>query len=159
MTYYRYDSHTQNAADRFWSKVEKTSKCWHWQAYRDSDGYGQFTLNFLGQKYVLRAHRVSWLLSNKTDWPVDKPVARHLCNNPSCVRPDHIEPGTVSENTIDSIQAGTFKINRGAARTVITPIGEFRTGQKAAQALGVSHNTLIQWLKKQKPGYCYSPHK
>lgn len=156
MTYYKYDSHSESARQRFESKYDiSPNGCWLWNKYKDSDGYGQFTLNFNGQKYVLRAHRFSWLLSNRMDWPSDKPVARHACNNPGCVNPAHILPGTVSENTLDSIAAGTYVKNRGAARPITTPLGDFENGQKAAAALGISHNTLIQWIKKNKPGYNY----
>lgn len=157
MTYYKYDTHTESARQRFESKYNVVaSGCWEWNRYRDADGYGQFTFNFTGKKYNLRAHRFSWLLANRQDWPADKPVARHTCNNPCCVNPNHIVPGTASENTLDSIAAGTFVKNRGAARPVSTPIGNFDSGQQAAQALGISHNTLIKWISSNKPGFSYS---
>jgi len=34
-------------------------------------------------------------------------VLRHTCNNPACVNPEHIVPGTHSENMQDSVRAGT----------------------------------------------------
>jgi hypothetical protein len=49
---------------------------------------------------------LGWILANKQDWPEDKPVARHTCNNPACVNPDHIIPGTQYENVHDMIAAG-----------------------------------------------------
>jgi len=154
MTYYKYDNNTIKAIERFNSKFEKKdSGCWEWIAFRDADGYGQFTLNVPGKKHMLRAHRFSWIIANKQDWPTDKPVARHLCNNPCCVNSEHITPGTVSENTIDSINAGTFVKNYGARKPVMTPLGEFESGQKAARALGISHQTLIEWMKTKPTQY------
>lgn len=157
MTYYKYDTHTQRAADRFQTKYTKAeSGCWEWQAYKDSDGYGEFTVNIPGQKFRLRAHRFSWVISHKTDWPSDKPVARHLCNNPSCVNPEHICPGTVKENAQDAIVAGThYNGTKARQRPVITPHGRFESGAAAARALGIRHPALIALLKQTDSGYIY----
>lgn len=156
MTYYRYDQHTQSAQERFDKKYIKTDMgCWQWQSPVDADGYGSFTLNFDGKKYALRAHRYSWIMSNKQDWPTDKPVARHVCNNPSCVNPEHIMPGTVKENAADAIAAGThYRGTNARKRAVKTPIGEFESGAAAARALGIRHPHLIQLLKTHND-YCY----
>jgi hypothetical protein len=157
MTYYFYNQHTQQAQDRFNSKFEKVkSGCWEWLPSKDADGYGQFTLNFEGKKYVLRAHRYSWVLANKKDWPTDKPVARHTCNNPGCVNPKHILPGTVKENASDAIKAGThYNGTNARKRPVITPIGNFESGAAASRALGIRHPALIKLLKQKDSGYRY----
>jgi hypothetical protein len=156
MTYYRYDQHVQNAATRFDSKIDKTASCWNWLPPKDADGYGQFTLNFLGRKHVLRAHRLSWVFANKQDWPVNKPVARHLCNNPGCVNPDHIVPGTAKENAADAVKNGTqYNGTNSRKRSVNTPIGTFESGAEAARTLGIRHPHLIALLKKPGSGYTY----
>jgi len=154
MTYYKYDTHTQNAKARFDTKYTiQQDGCWSWNPYRDSDGYGSFTININKHKYTLRAHRYSWVIANQQDWPADKPVARHTCNNPCCVNPDHIVPGTVSENTFDSIRAGTY-VN-ATKRPVSTPIGDFDSGVAAAQALNIRPSHLCKLLKDGAPGYAY----
>lgn len=152
MTYYRYDTHTAAAQERFDKKYIPTdSGCWQWQSPVDTDGYGQFTLNFEGKKYMLRAHRYSWIVANKQDWPSDKPVARHLCNNPSCVNPNHIVPGTAKENAADAIAAGThYRGTNATKRAVITPLGEFESGSAAARAHGMRYTHLIHLLKTNK---------
>jgi hypothetical protein len=157
MTYYKYDTHSESARKRFESKYSPAANgCWNWTQYRDSDGYGQFTLNVPGKKYQLRAHRFSWVIANQSDWPSDKPVARHLCNNPSCVNPEHIEPGTAKENALDAIAAGThFNGTNSRKRPVSTPIGNFESGAAAARALGIRHPHLIQLLKQPNSGYTY----
>jgi hypothetical protein len=75
--------------DRFWSKVDARGVCWEWTGWRDKDGYGG-----CGDG---RAHRVAW---TKLVGPVPEGlVLDHLCRNPPCVNPDHLEPVTPKVNT------------------------------------------------------------
>jgi hypothetical protein len=82
--------------ERFWEKVQKTDGCWEWTASR-SGGYG-----YLGGgpgKGLVKAHRVSWELHNGLV-PVGLCVL-HRCDNPGCVRPDHLYVGTQKQNAED----------------------------------------------------------
>ena len=36
-------------------------------------------------------------------------VVMHVCDNPSCVRPDHLKAGTYKENTADMFAKGRFR--------------------------------------------------
>ena len=97
----------QKYIDRFNSKyVVAPDGCWTWNAGKDKDGYGRFNVaQGPGRWTNVAAHRFSWTIQNGA-WPSDKPVARHLCNNPSCVNPKHIQPGTQKENAADCYAAG-----------------------------------------------------
>lgn len=87
----------KNVSIRFWSKVQKTSGCWEWMARRDKDGYGQFRL-----KGKMRgAHKASWELTHGSI--PDGLWVLHKCDNPSCVRPDHLFLGTAKDNTQDMV--------------------------------------------------------
>lgn len=78
--------------DRFWSKVEKTAGCWRWKASLDGKGYGKF--HYDGKHR--RAHRVAYeLLVGEIPEGL---ALDHLCSNPVCVNPDHLEPVTHAEN-------------------------------------------------------------
>jgi hypothetical protein len=98
----------QKYIDRFHTKYHKApSGCWEWNAGKDIDGYGRYNISTGPKKWTnVFAHRFSWLVANQTEWPKDKPVARHTCNNPGCVNPDHIIPGTQKENIADCYSAG-----------------------------------------------------
>ena len=81
--------------DRFWAKVQKSDECWIWTANRNRRGYGKFCLN----KRQEPAHRVVYMLTYG-DIPPGAWVLHH-CDNPSCVRPDHLYLGTHQDNMRD----------------------------------------------------------
>lgn len=88
---------------RFWSKVDKTGDCWVWTAGtrgRGSHRYGAIRINGKNRS----AHRVSWELTNG---PIPGGlVVCHHCDNPPCVRPDHLFLGTVQDNALDRDRKG-----------------------------------------------------
>jgi hypothetical protein len=87
-------------AERFWEKVTKGDACWEWSGFRDGAGYG--ALHVTGRP--LRAPRVSWEL-HFGPIPDDLWVCHH-CDNPPCVRPDHLFLGTASVNVQDMVAKG-----------------------------------------------------
>lgn len=79
------------AAERFWQKVDKSGECWLWRGSA-RQGYGQ--INFRG--IPMPAHRFAYEL---LVGPIpDGLVIDHLCRNPPCVNPAHMEPVTNEEN-------------------------------------------------------------
>lgn len=74
---------------------EPNSGCWLWMQFRSKKGYGQ-TAGPNNQP--MPAHRkVYELLRGKIP---DGLTLDHLCRNPCCVNPDHLEPVTQRENTL-----------------------------------------------------------
>jgi HNH endonuclease len=87
-------------ADRFWSKVRKSDACWEWTAARHPFGYG--LLQIEGRS--IGAHRVSYALHYGL--VPDGIFVLHRCDNPACVRPDHLFLGTHADNMRDKTEKG-----------------------------------------------------
>ena len=86
--------------DGFWKKVDKAGDCWIWQGNWFIRGYGALRVN--GKQVY--AHRVAWELTYGLI-PAGLNVCHH-CDNPPCVRPDHLFIGTQSDNLHDAINKG-----------------------------------------------------
>ena len=86
--------------DWFWRKVTKSDGCWEWTGSCGAKGYGQVGVK--GKN--LRTHRVSWELTNGKI--PEQLIVCHHCDNPKCVRPDHLFLGTNKDNTQDMLSKG-----------------------------------------------------
>ena len=86
---------------RFWSKVETSPHCWNWLGSLTYNGYGRFSLT---AKKGLRAHRFAFE-DFYGEIPKGLQVCHH-CDNPKCVRPDHLFLGTMKENVDDRERKG-----------------------------------------------------
>lgn len=132
-------------ADRFWAKVDKNGPipercpelgpCWPWTAYCDGNGRGRVGVDGRADK----ASRVSWHLTFG-EIP-DGMSVLHKCDNPPCVRPDHLFLGTQTENMRDmvvkqrnafGVRNGRAKLNEAAVRHIRSVMGEL------AQRYGVT---------------------
>lgn len=80
--------------ERFWRFVDKTpAGCWEWTGWRAPGGYGQFDL---GQHRRIYAHRYAYEI---LVGPIPEGLTiDHLCMNPPCCNPKHLEPVTQAVN-------------------------------------------------------------
>jgi len=95
--------------------------CWNWQGTRNLDGRGRIDLG--GKKWL--ATHISWMLLYG-DVPYGLHVM-HRCNNPTCVNPFHLVPGTASQNAKDAVRDGLIPLKltleaRELIRTSALPI-------------------------------------
>ncbi|MEN6535472.1 MAG: HNH endonuclease signature motif containing protein [Bryobacteraceae bacterium] len=84
--------------ERFWAKVDRggpviraeLGPCWVWKA--SGQRYGKIR----NHGAYVSAHHVSWLITNGAI--PDGLWVLHKCDNPKCVRPDHLWLGTGSDH-------------------------------------------------------------
>lgn len=145
---------------RFDAKVRRTDSCWEWTGAKRDNEYGSF--KYRGKTRT--ASRVAWLFAHG-EWPGDLCVC-HTCDNPSCVRPDHLFLGTDKDNAEDRDAKGRQRngasygkcIGEGHGRAKLTQhqVDLIRSGafdglsqREIADQFGVS-GSLISMIKSGK---------
>ena len=93
--------------ERFWAKVDQNGSipshcpdlgpCWEWIAAKRWGGYGVFLMNRRCQP----AHRVAYTLL--VGDIAEGLELDHLCRNPGCVNPSHLEPVSHKVNALRGI--------------------------------------------------------
>lgn len=92
-----YMDRLSDLAIRFWACVEKSPGCWKWNGYR-VHGYGAFYAP--GNELVL-AHRFSYELHREA---IPRGlVIDHLCRNPECTNPEHLEVVSTRTNVLRGV--------------------------------------------------------
>lgn len=78
--------------DRFWTQTTPAGECLIWTGTVCSNGYGAIMID----KRKRSAHRYAYEL---LVGPIPPGLTiDHLCRNPTCVAPTHLEPVTMAEN-------------------------------------------------------------
>jgi hypothetical protein len=128
--------------ERFVSKIDKTDKCWNWRG-SVLNGYGVFWKETNNRP----AHRIAYELWKGTI--PENNVVRHLCFNPLCVNPEHLDVGTQKENIMDSVKAkrhqhrethwGSIHFSQEDLETIKN---SDKSQRKLAKEYGVSQGTI-----------------
>lgn len=80
------------------SVVDDSSGCWVWLGNTDRKGYGRICVRRHGRPTGVRAHRLALVVLVGHD--IDEVLTvDHLCRNPGCINPAHLEVVTRAENT------------------------------------------------------------
>ena len=98
----------------------------------DAKGYGRISFR-IKHDYIkhYRHHRFVYVQYHKLTFAdIEGKVIRHLCNNPSCVNPEHLVLGTHKDNTQDMIKAGRHKWRRKLTPELVQQIRNSRDSYK-----------------------------
>lgn len=122
--------------------VDDETGCWNWQLARSSRhgnaigiGYGVIRANgrnVRAHRYVYEAHKGPIPTGMQLD---------HLCRNPSCVNPDHMEPVTHAENLR---RGNSTKLTMEIAREIRAAPGRHRD---LAERYGIDY-TIVGDIKR-----------
>jgi hypothetical protein len=105
-----------NLVARFFARVERRGEndCWPWTGRLDENGYGVFDVDNrpnIASRVSLEIH-----LGKKLPAHI---FACHHCDNPPCVNPEHLFPGTQQQNMKDAGRKGRVGGNHGRLGTCI----------------------------------------
>lgn len=82
--------------EEFWALLDRAGDCWTWpRSTTRPGGYGRIMIR--GRKVL--THHFAWELTSGAI--PDGMRVLHRCDNPRCVRPDHLFLGTQADNVHD----------------------------------------------------------
>jgi hypothetical protein len=110
--------------DRIMRHVDASGDCWVWTGAKCLKGYASIKV----RGRVCRAHREMYKL---TKGDIGDMMVCHSCDNPSCVRPEHLFLGTSSDNMRDCVAKGRSVFQR---RPELLPRGEGHHSAKLTAA-------------------------
>ncbi|MGW5239481.1 HNH endonuclease [Monashia sp. NPDC004114] len=130
----------------FWFQVDAHTTsddtedgCWVWHGATNNHGYARMVLR--GGRYVY-AHRATFAAT----WGevAADAVLRHSCDNPRCIRPDHLIAGTQADNLRDMAVKGrgTVKISNADVPRVRALVASGMTQRAVAARFGVAPCTV-----------------
>ncbi|KKN69881.1 hypothetical protein LCGC14_0437050 [marine sediment metagenome] len=129
---------TPKDLERFWRKVNKSDGCWTWTAAL-THGYGQFSVTLSHGVYKnVGAHRISYMISVG---PIPaRAFILHSCDNPPCVNPRHLRPGTPLDNMQDKLTKGRANMPNGErhVKSKLTAVQVLRIRLLRASGISVS---------------------
>ena len=124
------------------------SNCIEWPRYKNLGGYGKEWRN--GKTYL--AHRLAY-----TDayGPIPKGmIVMHTCDNPACVNIDHLQLGTLKDNSQDMLnkERQARGITSGMHKLTEAEVLEIRKDprslRKIAEDYKVDHTTISRIKKR-----------
>lgn len=134
--------------ERFNSKTKLDENgCLLWTGYKNPDGYGTFQF----EKMPRMAHRFNWILNNG---PIAEGMSVcHKCDNPACVKIEHLFLGTAKENAEDMKKKNRslFGTRNHQHKLSEDEVKEILNDNRSTRVIGKDYgvsNTMINFIKR-----------
>jgi len=131
--------------ERFVDKLKLGENgCIEWNAALDAQGYGAFNITTAPRRTtVVKTHR--WVLQAALGQLLPPDIfACHHCDNPACVNPAHLFPGSNMDNVKDMINKGRnqSKLTHKEVLEIRQDIQNGKTDLEISQQYGVSRKNI-----------------
>jgi hypothetical protein len=136
---------------RFSAKVvvdPRPGGCHYWIGAIGSDGYGRFQAGTGRTARTVHAHR--WAYEQATGLRPVLLTLLHSCDEPSCVNPTHLTPGTQADNVAQMHARGRGRRRHTATTDLRGPAGRARA-LRAALARGWDPTALAAAISAGDP--------
>jgi hypothetical protein len=134
--------------EQFWANVDKNGpvldsrigECWIWNdSHYGGTGGGYGRLTYKGKR--MYAHRMAVML---TGADIKGKKVCHRCDNPPCVRPDHLFAGSQAENMWDAVRKARTRGNAKLTELDVLQIREMRASGLVARQIA-EHFGVTEW--------------
>ncbi len=147
-----------NMETRFWSFVDRRGpdECWPWKGRCSPSGYALFIVSHREQ----RASRVVYKISTGRD--LGELLACHRCDNPACVNPAHIFPGTPTDNSQDAVRkgrqvrgvlSGKAVLDEAEVREIRRQVSSGEIQRVVAERFGIAQTTVSAIIRRRLWGH------
>ena len=136
------------------------SECAEYTGHIDNGGYGRHRKMANGRRRTWGVHRIVYEMAHG---PIpDGLVVRHKCDNPTCVRIDHLELGTKADNSLDMYERGRNRNAQPGERNGMSVLTEAQVreirakhshrgdGARLALEYGVSRKAISKIVNNQR---------
>ena len=141
--------------DSFWAKVQPEGDCLVWTGHTIAKGYGRVTINCV-RTLVHRLAMQDYLQDYLGEIP-SVSLVLHRCDNPPCVKREHLYFGTHQDNADDKVRRGrsitgtsvsTVKLTETSVRAIRRYYATgVTTHRKLASIFEVAPSTIADIVK------------
>lgn len=126
--------------------------CEEWTQSRNFAGYG-LRWDLFKHRYR-KAHRMAW---EDAHGPIPEGMlVRHKCDNPPCIRVDHLELGTYADNNNDRVKRGRSNPPRGErssnAKLTEDEVRAIRAASGTTREIGAKFGVTHSHVSKLRRG-------
>lgn len=148
----------QYERDKYYLELEACNgPCIDHKREGDANGYAIIEYKYRGRRADVYMHRAAY-----SEWfeipleTLDGVVIRHMCDNPRCINPWHLEPGTHKDNTQDALRRHRLRSGESNSMsvldwdTVLMCRERYRNGESIkslAEYAGVAYSTMSDAVK------------
>jgi hypothetical protein len=135
-------------------------ECWEWLAGKSSRGYPKFYMMNAEAEipYPTKSGRME--CGNRVSFRIYKgPIPagmkiRHTCDNPGCINPDHLIPGTQKQNMEDMVSRGRAARGErcGSCRLTDAQVAAIRLDTRVLRLVAADYPVSLNTIAKIRRG-------